>query len=286
MSLKVALLHSRIRVEEKLLVEAFREKKFSVNLIDVRELVLDPEQPAPWRSYDVIVDRCLGHIQALTVVSTLEAMGCHCVNASEVTRLCGNKLDTSLALLQASLPTVPIRVAVSPAAAVAAIESVGYPAVLKPLTGSWGRLLARINDRDAAEAILEHKTVLGSVQHQVFYVQPFIAKANYDIRAFVVGDQTICAIKRLSDHWITNTARGATTENLPLTDELTTLCQSAARAVGGGMLAVDLFATDAGRFLINEVNATMEFRNSIQVTGVNIPQRMAEYLEHAVEVAR
>jgi [lysine-biosynthesis-protein LysW]--L-2-aminoadipate ligase len=99
-------------------------------------------------------------------------------------------------------------IAFTPESALEAIETLGYPVVLKPAVGSWGRLLAKISDRDAAEALLEHKETLGSYQHAIFYVQEYVDKPSRDIRSFVVGDETICAIYRESSHWITNTARG------------------------------------------------------------------------------
>jgi len=143
--------------------------------------------------------------------------------------------------------------------------------------GSWGRLLSKINDRDAAETVLEHKTVLGSYHHSIFYIQQYIEKQGRDIRSFVVGDDCITAIYRSSDHWITNTARGAVASKCEITTEIAEISLAAAKAVGGGIVAVDLFESDAG-LLVNEVNYTMEFRNSIDTTGVDIPQVVANYI--------
>jgi [lysine-biosynthesis-protein LysW]--L-2-aminoadipate ligase len=98
----------------------------------------------------------------------------------------------------------------------------------------------------------------------------------------VVGDRTICAIYRSSEHWVTNTARGAVTTNCPVTPELNDLCVRAARAVGGGILAVDVFEDEEQGYLVNEINATMEFRNSIAPTGVDIPGEMLNYILGAV----
>jgi [lysine-biosynthesis-protein LysW]--L-2-aminoadipate ligase len=169
-------------------------------------------------------------------------------------------------------------VAFTPESALRAIEEIGYPAVMKPVVGSWGRLLAKINDRDAAEALLEHKEHLGSYYHSIFYIQKYIAKPGRDIRAFVVGDETICAIYRESKHWITNTARGARTQKCPVTPELSDLCLRAAQAVGGGVLAIDLMETPEG-LTVHEVNYTVEFRNSLAPTGVNIPAKIMDYVE-------
>jgi [lysine-biosynthesis-protein LysW]--L-2-aminoadipate ligase len=149
--------------------------------------------------------------------------------------------------------------------------------VLKPVTGSWGRLLARVNDRDSAEAILEHRQTLGGYNHHTYYVQSYVEKPGRDIRAFVIGDRTICAIYRTSAHWVTNTARGGEASNCPVTAELDDICQRAAQAVGGGILAIDLLETPEGGLVVNEINHTMEFRNSSAPTGVDIPAEVVRY---------
>ena len=158
-----------------------------------------------------------------------------------------------------------------------------YPAILKPAVGSWGRLLSKVNDREAAEAILEHKEILGTYHHSIFYIQEFITKPGRDIRAFVVGTETVAAIYRTAGHWITNTSRGGIASNCPITPQMDDLCVRAAGAVGGGMVAVDLLEDPDRGLLVNEVNYTMEFRNSIEPTGVNIPARM---IDHLCSVAR
>ena len=145
------------------------------------------------------------------------------------------------------MPTPRTLLAFTPESALQAIETLGYPVVLKPAVGSWGRLISKVNDREAAEAILEHKTVLGSYHHSIFYIQEYIDKPQRDIRTFVVGDETICAIYRTSEHWITNTARGGQASNCPVTPEIDALSRAAAKAVGGGVVAIDLLETPDGR---------------------------------------
>jgi [lysine-biosynthesis-protein LysW]--L-2-aminoadipate ligase len=147
---------------------------------------------------------------------------------------------------------------------------------LKPVVGSWGRLLAKVDDRAAAEAFIEHKAALG-INHQVYYIQEYVAKPGRDIRAFVIGERPICAIYRSSENWITNTARGGIATNCPLTSQMIDICFRTAQAVGGGLLAMDLFETGDG-LVVNEINHTMEFRNSISTTGVDIPARMVDYV--------
>lgn len=283
---RIAMLLSRVRVEEKLLVKAFEARGIPVDLIDVRELVFDPHQMDAWRRYDVVFDRCISQSQSLTVLHLLNDAGVRTVNSAAVVALCGDKQRTTSALVEAGVPTPRTRIALTAEAALAAIEELGYPVILKPVTGSWGRLLSKINDREAAEAVLEHKSVLGGYQHHVFYVQEHIAKPQRDIRSFVVGGETIGAIYRYAEHWITNTAQGGRAENCPVTPEIDALSRASAAAVGGEVVAVDILEAPDGRLLVNEVNHTMEFRNSITTTGVDIPGRMVDYLLCVSEAGR
>jgi [lysine-biosynthesis-protein LysW]---L-2-aminoadipate ligase len=274
-NLNVGILMSRVRVEEKLLLEELEKRGVNIVRFDDREIKLDLHKP--WASVDVVLERAINHLRALYVLRILNGWGVPTVNTYEVANTCGDKLLTSTALINAGVPSPKTVMAFTPEAALEAIAEMGYPVVMKPAVGSWGRLLAKINDRDAAEAILEHKVVLGSFHHGAFYIQEYVNKPGRDIRAFVVGDETICAIYRDSPHWITNTARGGKASNCPVTPELNEICLQAARAVGGGVVAIDLFESDRG-LLVNEVNYTMEFRNSIDTTGVNIPARVVDYV--------
>ena len=277
--IRLAILTSRIRVEEKLLIEALRRRTITFDIIDDGELLLDLSRPDErWRAYDAVLCRSISQSRGLAVLHVLESWGVKVYNTAAVTAMCNDKLLTTLALLRAGIPTPRTLLAFDPQVTLQGIEMLGYPVVLKPLAGSWGRLLARINDRDAAEAVLEHQETLGSYQHHVHYVQEHIAKPQRDIRAFVVGDRTICAIYRTSEHWVTNTARGAIATHCPITPELDDLCIRAAQAVGGGILAIDVLEDPQRGFLVNEINATMEFRNSIAPTGVNIPDEMLDYI--------
>src|SRR5579863_6685701 len=281
--MRLAILTSRVRVEEKLLVEALRQRHIEFDVIDDGELLFDLATPgATWRTYDAVLCRSVSQSRGLAVLHVLEHWDIPVFNSAAVTATCNDKLLTTLALLRAGVPTPRTLVAFDAQATMRGIETLGYPAVLKPTTGSWGRLLARINDRDAAEAVLEHQETLGSYQHHIHYVQEYIAKPSRDIRAFVVGDRTICAIYRTSEHWVTNTARGAVATDCPITPELDRLCVQAASAVGGGILAVDVLEDAERGLLINEINATMEFRNSIAPTGVDIPNAMLDYIEQRV----
>jgi [lysine-biosynthesis-protein LysW]--L-2-aminoadipate ligase len=272
--MKIGFLHSLIRKEEKLLIAAFKQRGVELVMLDDRKLVFDLESTL---EVDVVLERCINHSRAMHGLRLLESSGIRCINTSEVSRVCGDKMLSSLALKEAGVPQPPLRIAFTEKSALVAIEELGYPVVLKPAVGSWGRLLSMVNDREAAESLLEHKAILGSYHHSIFYIQKYVEKQGRDIRSFVVGDECIAAIYRTSPHWITNTARGAVASGCPVTDEIRTVSLAAANAVGGGVLAVDLFETADG-VLVNEVNYTMEFRNSIETTGVNIPAHMVDYV--------
>jgi [lysine-biosynthesis-protein LysW]---L-2-aminoadipate ligase len=272
--MRIAVLSSRIRAEEKLLFEELERRGLTVARIDDRDHIFDLH--AYDYPYDVVLERCIQHSRALYTLKFFQDAGIPTVNSYQAAHVCGDKFLTNQALIHAGVPTPRALLAFTPETALIAVEQMGYPVVLKPVIGSWGRLVSKVNDREAAEAIIEHRSVLGSYQHSIFYIQEYIEKPGRDIRSFVVGDECIGAIYRTSEHWITNTARGGYASNCPVTPELADLSIQAARAVGGGMLAVDLLETAEGRLLVNEVNYTMEFRNSIETTGVNIPARMID----------
>jgi len=274
--MKIGILLSRVRAEEKLLTEECERRGLDFELIDDRTLIMPMDRPI--RKWDVVMERCIQHSRALHSLRIFADWGIPTVNKYEVADCCGNKLLTTSALLRAGVPSPRTIIAFEEESALAAIEQMGYPCVMKPVVGSWGRLLSKINDRDAAETVLQHKATLGSYIHSIFYIQEYIRKPGRDIRSFVVGDETICAIYRQSEHWITNTARGGKASNCPVTPEIDALSRAAAQAVGGGVVAIDLLEDPGRGLLVNEVNYTMEFRNSITTTGVNIPGRMIDYV--------
>ena len=272
---KVGFLYTRLRVEEKLLLDELKSRpEVEVVMVCDEDNYFAIHQPPA--AVDVLFERSISYSRGLYISRIFAANGVPVVNDPLVAERCGDKYVTSQLLTSAGIPTPRVLMAFSEECALAACEAMGYPCVLKPVVGSWGRLLAKADDRAAAEAFIEHKSMLG-VNHQVYYVQEFLDKPGRDIRAFVIGNEPIAAIYRTSPNWITNTARGGVATNCPLTDEIKDLCRRTATAVGGGLLAVDLFESPAG-MSVNEVNHTMEFRNSIATTGVNIPAKMVDYV--------
>ncbi|MGC9393944.1 MAG: lysine biosynthesis protein LysX [Anaerolineae bacterium] len=275
--MKIAVFYSRKRVEEKLITAALDARGVAWDRVDPRRVSFEIGGPGPG-DYGAAVIRCLSHTSAYYVTRWLEGIGIPCVSPHKTVLTCGDKYLTSAALLEAGIPSPRTLMALSPDAALEAIETLGYPVVLKPLSGSWGRLLARVNDRDAAEALLEHKATLGGYQHNVVYIQEYIDKPGRDIRTMVVGDEVIYAIYRQSEHWITNTARGGAPVVCPMTDEIVHWSREATKAVGGGVVSVDLFETLDGRILVNEVNHAPEFHGASEVVEVDIAGKIVEYV--------
>jgi len=284
--LKIGVLYSRVRVEEKWIFAAMEKRGIDYERLDDRAISFDLENPEPWRAFDAVLERSISYTSGLYALRLLNSFGVPTVNTAAVAEVCGDKLTTSAMLAKAGVPQPRNVVAFTPEAALDAIEAFGYPVVLKPVVGSWGRLLAKINDRDAAEAVLEHKATLGSVQHSVFYIQEFIKKPGRDIRAIVIGDRVLTAMYRKSEHWITNTARGGEGELCPITPEIEEMCLKATAAVGGGVLAVDLIEHTERGYLVNEINHTMEFHTMQPVSGIDIAGEIVEYTVRAANSSK
>ena len=282
---KIGVLCSRVRIEEKLLFAALRQREVAYDRIDPREVTVDLAGHG-WDEYSAVLVRCLSHSHAYYLTRWLEDRGVAAISPHQVVATCGDKMLTTAALQAAGLPIPRTAIAFTPESALQAIEEMGYPVVLKPVTGSWGRLLARVNDRDAAEALLEHKASLGGYVHSVFYIQEYVAKPGRDIRTMVAGDEVVYAIYRRSEHWITNTARGGAAEACPITPEIGELSLAAARAMGGGVVAVDLLESEDGRLLVNEVNHTPEFHGASQATDTDIAGRIVDYVVSIAEGKR
>jgi [lysine-biosynthesis-protein LysW]--L-2-aminoadipate ligase len=275
---KIGVLYSRMRVEEKWIFAALQQRGVDFERLDDRKIHFDVDNPKPWQQFDAVLERSISYARGLYALKTLNAWGIPTINTAAVAEACGDKIATANALSAASVPQPSTVIAFTPESAIEAIEKLGYPVVLKPVVGSWGRLLAKINDRDAAEAILEHKAVLGNYQHSIFYFQEFIEKPGRDIRVLMVGDKTITAIYRKSPHWITNTARGGEGEICPITPKLEEICVNATQAVGGGVLAVDIIEHPEKGFLVNEINHTLEFHTAQPTSGVDIAGVIVDYV--------
>lgn len=279
--MRVLMLHSTIRGDEKLLIKAADKLDVSLEPMDIRSQILKPNQD--FSNFDIVLNRCISNSIGMQAVTFFESLKIPVINSLEVAQICENKFLTSLRLQNHKVATIPFAVAFTEEQAIEAVNQLGgYPVVIKPVTGSWGRLLSKINDQDALEAVLEQKFVLGGPIHKLIYIQKYVEKkANRDIRVTMIGNKVICAIFRQTDHWITNTARGAKAKLCKVDNDLRRICESASKAVGGGVLGIDVMEIDNG-YTINEVNHTTEFKNVQRVTGVNVAEAIINY---CVEVA-
>lgn len=277
---RIGVLMSHVRAEEKQLLAAMVKRGVEpVRLLD-RTLAFDLTDlstPQP-SALDLVLDRCMAHGRAAVALQVFDALGIKCVNNSRGSGIADDKVATTLALAAAGVPTIRTAAAFDIESALHVLdEKIGYPAVLKPVTGSWGRLLAKVNSPTAARNLLEHKRALGSFHHGVFYVQEYVEKPGRDLRIFVVGDEVIAGSYRMSEHWITNVARGAKSLPCPITPEIADISLRATRAVGLDLAGIDLIETDHGLQVI-EVNTGAEFKGLIQTTDVDIPGRIVDFV--------
>jgi|MGYP006276154041 [lysine-biosynthesis-protein LysW]--L-2-aminoadipate ligase len=281
--MNVGILYSRIRRDEKLLLSELRDRGHDVTKIDVRkERFGVHEAPAVFDGVDIVVDRCLATSRSRYITRFVDSYGIPVVNEPETAAICADKARNSLVLANADVPTPATEVAFTKESAMESIENFGYPCVLKPVVGSWGRLMAKIDSRDAAEAILEHKETLGHYEHKVFYIQEFVEKPGRDIRVVATDGEPVAAMARSSDHWLTNAARGAETEPIEITPEMADLVERASDAVGGGLLGVDLMET-GDSYTVHEVNHTVEFKALNEVSDVDVPGTVVDWLEAKVQ---
>jgi [lysine-biosynthesis-protein LysW]--L-2-aminoadipate ligase len=281
--MNVGVLYSRIRRDEKLLLSELRERDHEVTKIDVRkERFGVHEPPASFEGVDLVLDRCLATSRSRYITRFVDRYGIPVVNGPETAAICADKARNSLVLSAAGVPTPNTEVAFTKESALEAIEAFGYPCVLKPVVGSWGRLMAKIDSRSAAEAILEHKETLGHYEHKVFYIQEFVEKPGRDIRVVATDGEPVAAMARSSEHWLTNAAQGAEVEPIEVTDEMRDLVERASAAVGGGLLGVDLMETGED-YTVHEVNHTVEFKALDSVTDVDVPAAVVDWLEAKVQ---
>ncbi|MBB2910416.1 [lysine-biosynthesis-protein LysW]--L-2-aminoadipate ligase [Streptosporangium becharense] len=282
MSESVAVVSSTLRVEEKHLLAALRGRGVPVVHVDDRTLAYRVgAPPPPWR---LVLNRSAAATRRLEVSRICEAWGIPVVNGTATVGTCDNKIATTLALARHGLPVPVTAVALTPQGGMGAVREVGLPAVLKPVNGSWGRGLCRLNDDDAVEGVLALRGEAPSPVQRLVYVQEFVRTPGRDIRVLVAGDRVVAAMYRRSAHWVVNTARGASVEACPLTGELESLALRAAAAVGGGILGVDLMEHHDGRLVVGEVNCGVEFHGLMEVAG-DVAGALVDYALEQEETA-
>jgi [lysine-biosynthesis-protein LysW]--L-2-aminoadipate ligase len=261
-----------------MIIDAAKQNQIELKLFDTNRIPIEVTSDHGSNGFpDVILQRCISYFRSLHVTAALESLGVTVVNSFKATSICGNKLLASMRFREEKLPTPRTFVAFTEKSALEALEKLGYPAVLKPVVGSWGRLVALIKDEDSAKSIIESREYLHPIQ-QIYYLQERVKRPERDIRCYVIGDQVVAAIYRYSPvgDWRTNTALGGQAAKCPVTPELEELSVRAAKAMGGGAFGVDLMETQEG-LTVHEVNHTTEFKNTVRVTGVNIPKLLLDY---------
>ncbi|MEM2955815.1 MAG: lysine biosynthesis protein LysX [Nitrososphaerales archaeon] len=283
----IGLVYDRIRFEEKAIIEKGKEKGLSIKPSDAKTLCLNVKSSNKESKAifgDVVLQRCISYFRRLHVTAFLESKGIDVINSLSVAQICGNKILTTLALIKAGVPTPDTLIAFSPEGVYEAIGKIGYPAVLKPIIGSWGRLVALLKDKDTTDAILESRELLNNPIYSIYYIQEMVNRPPRDIRTIVVGDRIIASVYRYApqEDWRTNVARGGKTTPCPLTKELEDIVLKAADAVGGGILGVDAMESPNG-ILVHEVNNTVEFKGAMAAGATNIPD---EILNYAIGLAR
>jgi len=282
----IGLLYDRIRWDEKALINASKKANVAIKPIDCKKIYIDLEDSGDIekRLGSVVLQRCVSHFRGLHVASILESMGLSVINPFQVSLVCGNKLYTTLALIKAGVPTPKTMMAFDPEAALEALDAMGYPAVLKPVVGSWGRLVSIVKDRESAEAIIEAREEIRNSLLQIYYVQKFVERPPRDIRVLVIGDEVVAASYRYSSkgEWRTNVARGGVSKPCPMTPELEDVSIKASKAVNGGVVAVDCMEGPDG-LLVHEVNSTVEFRGLSSTTNIDIAGKIIEYVVEAAK---
>lgn len=276
--LRLGVLVSWLRQEEKLILAAARARGMVVTPIFDRNLTLNLSAPTAAESgidIDVLLDRSVAHSRAGYTLWAMKRWGIPTLNTADSVSVCDDKARASMVLEAAGIPSPRTFVAYSVESAIAACEQLGYPAVMKPVAGSWGRLISRVNGPEQARAIIAQKSEHGSVMHEIFYIQEFIEKPGRDIRAYVVGGDIVAASYRTSEHWITNAARGAVSVPCPITPEIHDLALRACEAVGARLAGVDLIETNEGLKVI-EVNTGGEFKGLMTTTDRDIAGEIVE----------
>jgi len=281
---KVSITFDRLRWEEKALSEAAEAAGVEATLVDSKGLIFEVPKKHPDLG-DVVLQRCISHYRSSILTLMLEGAGLKVINSHDVAERCSNKLATSIALANAKVPTPRTFLALTSEAAEEAADKLGYPFVLKPFTGSWGRMVTVVRDRSTLQSLIEYKEELANPQEQhMYYLQEFIRRPPRDIRAIVAGDNIVACVYRIAPpgEWRTNVARGAVSKAFKPDTELKEIILKAAEAVGGGILGVDAMEPESG-YLVHEVNNTVEFKGAQSAVDTDIPAQLIKYVS---QVAR
>jgi [lysine-biosynthesis-protein LysW]---L-2-aminoadipate ligase len=283
---ELSILCDKVRFEEKALYEKTQSKGIKSKIVDAKTITIGIySKMKDFLLGDVLLQRSVSYYRGLYLTSCLEFLGFKVINRFEVGQICGNKLITSIRLAENKIPTPKTQFAFSAESGLESIKKTGFPVVLKPIVGSWGRGIYPLRDLETASMIIEMREEDDSPLSRIYYVQEMVDRPPRDIRCIVIGDQAVTAIYRYSSQseWRTNVSRGGKVELAPITKEIEDLALRAAKAVGGGILGVDMMEDKNHGLVVHEVNNTVEFRGAASVSKADIPN---EIISYAVKLAR
>jgi tetrahydromethanopterin:alpha-L-glutamate ligase len=212
----------------------------------------------------------------MDALQVLESLGVPVINPPRALEIAIDKWLTLHRLQQAGVPTPATVACQTRSAALEAFELFGGDVVVKPLFGGEGRGLLRVDDQDLAWRVFSTLEQLRSV----LYVQPFLPNFGYDIRVLLVGDEML-SVKRIAPAgmWRTNISQGSTAQPHALTESERRLAESAAAAVGGSFLGVDLLPTRSGECVVLEVNAVPGWSGTQSALGVDVADLLLAHIE-------
>ena len=282
---KICIVFDRLRTEEKLLQKNAEELGYETSMVDAKITSFHTDsKPENFQFGDVVLERCVSYYRGLHFTACLEFMDIPVINKFDVANTCGNKMITSMLLKKNNIPTPKTYFSFSAETALDNFEKVGYPLVIKPIIGSWGRSVMPVKDKDTAEAVIENRQVTDGPQDRIYYLQEMIDRPPRDIRVITVGDQAVAAMYRKSSGGFkTNIALGADPELCEITKEIEDLCEKTSKAVGGGILGIDLMEDKEKGLVVHEVNNTVEFKGLVKVSKKNIPKEMIDYAIHNIK---
>jgi [lysine-biosynthesis-protein LysW]---L-2-aminoadipate ligase len=273
------ILFDNIRWEEKSIIEKAKRSEIDLKTIDCKDLVLFLNEDSRRFKDKVILQRCISYFRSLHSTAGLEGLGARMINSLYTSFMCGNKLISHIQLQKNGIQTPTAMCAFNTNSSLQGIKKFGYPVVIKPTVGSWGRLIGLLNDEEAVKTVLEDREHMFPIYH-INYFEEFIKRPPRDIRAIVIGDKVVAAIYRYSgnNEWKTNMALGGHASPCPITTELEDICVKSSRIFKGDIVGVDLMESEKYGLVVHEVNNTTEFKNTVRVTGVDIPGLILDYM--------
>lgn len=281
---KIIISTTLFRPEEIQIKAALLRRGFNVDVCLTRQGIswekLMANLPA------IVLMRNLSHREALNNSAMYTAAGPLVINSHASIQICTNKVLQSVELQRVNVPIIDYRVAFNSDDIRNAVETLGYPFVIKPISASWGRGIARILNSEALETwFAARESVDASEKSYPLLVQRYIEKSDFDIRVVVIGDIPVVAFKRNSAHWKTNTHLNGKVEPIAITDEFKEIAKNVTRKIGKGFYGIDLIEDpNTGKIFFCEVNHNPEFAKSSAIHGVDIAECIADYVyEIAVE---